>query len=85
MPFIGQVFIRHNPYDNLVDVPSGVQGRGRKYTKPSRGRVMDPLMVEASLRAHKVKNLPAVQKTQVLPLGQEDPLDEEMLTHSSIS
>ena len=46
---------------------------------------MDPLMVEASLGAHKVKNLPAVQKTQVLPLGQEDPLDEEMLTHSSIS
>ena len=46
---------------------------------------MDPLMVEASLGAQKVKNLPAVQKTQVLPLGQEDPLDEEMLTHSSIS
>ena len=46
---------------------------------------MDPLMVEASLGAHKVKNLPAMQKTQVLSLGQEDPLDEEMLTHSSIS
>ena len=39
---------------------------------------MDPLKEEASLVAHKVKNLPAVQKTQVLPLGQEDPLDEEM-------
>ena len=85
MTFIGQVFISDNPYENLINMPSGVQGRGRKYTKPSRGRVMDPLMVEASLRAHKVKNLPAVQKTQVLPLGQEDPLDEEMLTHSSIS
>ena len=42
-------------------------------------------MVEVSLGAHKVKNLSAVQKTQVLLLGQEDPLDEEMLTHSSIS
>ena len=31
-----------------------------------------------------VKNLPAVQETQVQFLGQEDPLEEEMATHSSI-
>ena len=31
-----------------------------------------------------VKNLPAVQETQVWSLGQEDPLEEEMATHSSI-
>ena len=31
-----------------------------------------------------VKNLPAVQKTQVRSLGQEDPLEKEMATHSSI-
>ena len=31
-----------------------------------------------------VKNLPAVQETQVQPLGQEDPLEKEMVTHSSI-
>ena len=30
-----------------------------------------------------VKNLPAVQETQVQSLGQEDPLEEEMATHSS--
>ena len=30
-----------------------------------------------------VKNLPAVWKTQVQSLGQEDPLEEEMATHSS--
>ena len=30
-----------------------------------------------------VKNLPAVQETQVWSLGQEDPLEEEMATHSS--
>ena len=30
-----------------------------------------------------VKNLPAMQKTQVLSLGQEDPLEEGMATHSS--
>ena len=34
-----------------------------------------------------VKNLPAVQEMQemwILSLGQEDPLEEEMATHSSI-
>ena len=37
--------------------------------------------------AQRVKNLPAVQEaeeTQVRPLGQEDPLEEEMAMHSSI-
>ena len=29
------------------------------------------------------KNLPAVQETQVQSLGQEDPLEKEMATHSS--
>ena len=31
-----------------------------------------------------VKNLPAMQETQVRPLGQKDPLEKEMATHSSI-
>ena len=31
-----------------------------------------------------VKNLPAMQKTWVQSLGQEDPLEKEMATHSSI-
>ena len=31
-----------------------------------------------------VKNLPAVQETQVQSLGGEDPLEKEMATHSSI-
>ena len=31
-----------------------------------------------------VKNLPAVQETQIQALGWEDPLEEEMATHSSI-
>ena len=30
-----------------------------------------------------VKNLPAMQETQVQFLGQEDPLEKEMATHSS--
>ena len=31
-----------------------------------------------------VKNLPAVGETEVQSLGQEDPLEKEMATHSSI-
>ena len=31
-----------------------------------------------------VKNLPAVQETQVQPLGREDPLEREIATHSSV-
>ena len=31
-----------------------------------------------------IKNLPAMQETCVGPLGWEDPLEEEMATHSSI-
>ena len=31
-----------------------------------------------------VKNPPAMRETQVLSLGQEDPLEEGMATHSSI-
>ena len=31
-----------------------------------------------------VKNLPAIQEMQVQSLGQEDPLEKEMVTHSSI-
>ena len=31
-----------------------------------------------------VKNPPAIQKIQILSLGQEDPLEKGMTTHSSI-
>jgi len=33
--------------------------------------------------AQTLKNLPAMQETQVQSLGQEDPLEEEMTNHSS--
>ena len=33
--------------------------------------------------AQTVKNLPAMQKTQIRSLGQEEPLEKEMATHSS--
>ena len=44
-----------------------------------------PLLYQgASIVAQLVKNLPAVQETQVRSLGREDPLEKEMATHSSI-
>ena len=37
-----------------------------------------------SLVAQTVKRLPTMQETQVRSLGQEDPLEKGMATHSSI-
>ena len=34
--------------------------------------------------AQAIKNLPAMQETRVRSLGQEDPLEKGMATHSSI-
>ena len=54
------------------------------------GKVMSLLfntrlrLSRASLVAQMVKNLPAVQETQVQSLGQEDPLQEGIAIHSSI-
>ena len=40
--------------------------------------------LRASCIAQLVNHLPAMQETRVLFLGQEDPLEKEMATHSSI-
>ena len=42
------------------------------------------MKVWASLVAQTVKNLPTMQETQVWSLGQENPLEKGMATHSSI-
>ena len=51
----------------------------------------DTVMMKLRLRLSRsfpggsvVKNLPVAQETQVRSLGQEDPLEKEMVTHSSI-
>ena len=41
-------------------------------------------MDRAPLIAQLVKNLPAMQETQVRFLGQEDPLEKKMAIHSSV-
>ena len=40
--------------------------------------------LRVSLVVQSVKNPPAVQEARVLPLGQEEPLEKEMATRSSI-
>ena len=40
--------------------------------------------LRASLTAQLVKNPPAMRETWVRSLGQEDPLEKEMATHSSV-
>ena len=42
------------------------------------------LILWASIVAQMVKNLPAIQETGIRSLGQEDPLEKGMATHSSI-
>ena len=42
------------------------------------------LILGASLVAQRLKPLPAMRETWVQSLGQEDPLEKEMATHSSI-
>ena len=41
-------------------------------------------VLQASLMAWMVKNLPVLQETEVRSLGREDPLEKGMATHSSI-
>ena len=45
---------------------------------------MGEMSKRSSLVAQMVKNLPATQETQVQSLGQEDPIEKGMATHSSI-
>ena len=52
--------------------------------KVQRGAAPPSRLKGASLVAQAVKNLPAVQKTQLQSLSREDPLEKEMATHSSI-
>ena len=43
------------------------------------------LQIRASVVAQVIKNLPAIQETQIWSLGREDPLEKGMATHSSNS
>ena len=59
--------------------PESRWGSGQTY-----GSLGPQFPTQASLMAQRVKNLPAVQETQVWFLGWEDPLEKGVATHSSI-
>ena len=68
-----------------------VKNSMKKIIKYVIGKLLDTSQEEissmlfwASLVAQMVKNLPAMWATLVQPLGWEDPLQEEVATHSSI-
>ena len=51
-----------------------------------QARILDWVVIPfsgASLVAQRLKHLPAMRETRVRSLGQEDPLEKEMATHSS--
>ena len=58
--------------------------KGIKISVWKRVRNTYAILNRASLVTELVKNLPAVQKTQIRFLGQEDPPEKGMATHSSI-
>ena len=51
-------------------------------TDPNLGRTLTETWV--SLVAQTIKNLPVMQETWVRSLGQDVPLEKEIVTHSSI-
>ena len=56
-----------------------MEGNGRKTQEGG-----DKYILMAFLVVQMVKNLPAIRETLVPSLGQEDPLEKRMATHSSI-
>ena len=48
-----------------------------------REKITNKVKIRASLVAQMIKNLPAMLETRVQSLGQEDPLEKGMATHSS--
>ena len=53
-------------------------------TDPTVRKTNSRLPMSSGFVAQSVKNLPAMQETQVQLLGWEDPLEKEMATHSTI-
>ena len=68
-------------YDNKANSPLG---NNSAHCKNNENNWMPWRIFRAFLIAQSVKNLPAMQEIQVQFLGQEDPLEKEMATHSSI-
>ena len=60
-----------------------ISSKGNGLGQHQRKEKCPPLLIGASLVAQRVKHLTAMWETWVRSLGQEDPLEKEMATHSS--
>ena len=70
-----------------TEEPGRLQSMGHKKSDTTNHSPTHMAYLGASPVAQTVKKLPAMQQTQemrVQSLGQEDPLEEEMATHTSI-
>ena len=57
----------------------------KEITLPTKNCIVKAMVFPMTFRvAHTIKRLPTMQETQVQSLGREDPLEEEVTTHSSI-
>ena len=78
-----QYFCLENPMDRGA-LKATVCGVTESRTRLSDFTYLIYTSERAPLVAQRLKSLPAMRETWVLSLGQEDPLEKEMLTHSSI-
>ena len=68
-----------------MEEPDRLQSMGSQRIRQDWATSLTLIETEgASLVSQTVKNLPAMQETQVQSLGQEDPPEKEMANHSSI-
>ena len=65
-----------------IEKPGGLPSMGSQ--RVGHDWATNTFALEASLVAQTVKNLPAMEKTQVQSLGAEDPLEKGTANHSSI-
>ena len=77
-----KVLHRHRGCDCVSIVPGYVCAR--RVVRIFMSHRFKKVFQGSSLVAQVVKNLPVVQETRVRYLGQEEPLEKEMATHSSI-
>ena len=69
----------NNAICSHVDGPNNCH---TEWSKSDReGEILYGIPYMWNLKRNVVNNLPAMQETQVLSLGQEDPLEKEMATH----
>ena len=80
LPTLGETRVQSLGQEDLLEKGMATHSSILAPPPPKKGAQRNIL---ASLVAQMVKCLPTMQETQVRSLGQEDPLEKEMATHSS--